>query len=1170
MSSVVRGNLASDPGSTGDGHRNPLLVEVPGGERLVVPLSNTSRVQDLHSEALRRAGRRGFTGTLSTTAIRTTGAQTAILDHEDFVSDVIEATQDNTFSLVEAPTIASPFSSVSSATYVPFDSATLADCRHTVFVRWITTTDAMSFGQLSMVPTDAEGFSSRTTLDTLRQQAVLRLCNEQRAGICIHSTAVRLWLKECELYAHGNLHTLSDFNLVGSMSKPLDVFVQLLGSRMPRTWNQLSDLGSRSPFDAWGVNVSRHGLSTFVSSLAILMREIERGAAELERVLDLVFRLTGFPPATIAFRQLYESGAGPHSYSVPALLLLMDVFGNLCSLGVPDWIAKTRKSKLEGSRQLLFWLGHASSIDHGRPRLTDTYEVQIRSVSRDMSRQDALDSAAFNNVELIEADGRTLAASLDTPNPDGVLARRITLALARSREVGVRYSLCFRPSTGEWQNMLDIPRFQPPAPGAFEFLVANTNSSPFKIKDPLTLRSCLNAELPILTLSPTGLVSLYNQRDRACADREFYTYNAIDKDVVMQGDNPGEFISQKLVPIIEQRKLEGTWILDAWAGWSERSEGHAPPDESIVFCVDRSGSMAGDVVHGWCPRRDTIAQSINRLGEVKMFFEQLSTRLFSYRLHTSVGLVTFNGSIDVSQRLSLVQADFCRSLYGIKSSGRTAIFDAIEKAKDMLLEQRQRFPNTKLRILVLTDGEDNESKVDKLSLANHLHDERIVLDAIVLGTSNTTDLFKFCRATGGYAFSPPTQQVFFQTFLLENVLDIRTRPGDVPRDRPDGDWGSFKPKKNDMKDCFSFPKIKEHANSRDYFVDLAQAHRFLRSLSRSASGAGSAAPSSNSSLSSWARVPGSLVGSVSSHTTGRSLLSGSIATSSGSTSRVLMLEVKAVIEDPHAYMDVYVSQRNMGFWKVVFQGPPGTPYEGGTFLLYVDIGHDYPRVPPDVRFITSILHPSISKHGRICHPIFDVEWNPCFTVRNILDQIYGLLMTLESDSAVDPLSTLHFYTDPAEGRRQVQEYIQRFAKQTREEHRHEILDDNASETSAMESCSTTFSTASSATITNNVSGVTIRADSNGPSPRASRPPPLLGPRGGGAGSVQGSVGLTVRNLLRHHGGSRDGSTGGGVDQSRPRSSGRRQEFFRRLSRLTRDEGRSASQSSPPSNPPQTS
>ena len=44
------------------------------------------------------------------------------------------------------------------------------------------------------------------------------------------------------------------------------------------------------------------------------------------------------------------------------------------------------------------------------------------------------------------------------------------------------------------------------------------------------------------------------------------------------------------------------------------------------------------------------------------------------------------------------------------------------------------------------------------------------------------------------------------------------------------------------------------------------------------------------------------------------------------------------------------------------QGAPGSAYANGTFLLYLDMPEEYPRVAPEARFITSIYHPNINMH----------------------------------------------------------------------------------------------------------------------------------------------------------------------------------------------------------------
>lgn len=43
-----------------------------------------------------------------------------------------------------------------------------------------------------------------------------------------------------------------------------------------------------------------------------------------------------------------------------------------------------------------------------------------------------------------------------------------------------------------------------------------------------------------------------------------------------------------------------------------------------------------------------------------------------------------------------------------------------------------------------------------------------------------------------------------------------------------------------------------------------------------------------------------------------------------------------------------------------FPGPPGTPYEGGTYNVDIKIPTDYPFRPPVMKFETRVWHPNVS------------------------------------------------------------------------------------------------------------------------------------------------------------------------------------------------------------------
>ena len=51
---------------------------------------------------------------------------------------------------------------------------------------------------------------------------------------------------------------------------------------------------------------------------------------------------------------------------------------------------------------------------------------------------------------------------------------------------------------------------------------------------------------------------------------------------------------------------------------------------------------------------------------------------------------------------------------------------------------------------------------------------------------------------------------------------------------------------------------------------------------------------------------------------------------------------------------------NLMHLKGSFKGPPGTPYEGGTYKIDIRIPGEYPFRPPQMKFDTKVWHPNVS------------------------------------------------------------------------------------------------------------------------------------------------------------------------------------------------------------------
>jgi Ca-activated chloride channel family protein len=146
------------------------------------------------------------------------------------------------------------------------------------------------------------------------------------------------------------------------------------------------------------------------------------------------------------------------------------------------------------------------------------------------------------------------------------------------------------------------------------------------------------------------------------------------------GFDPPEYTSEVAVP-------SGATLIRAQLLWKEKKEGGRPV--AAVFVTDVSGSMIG-----------TRIQSVQRA--------LLSAREF-IKPDASVGMVEFNDQ--VSLRLPIKpfdlnqQARFVAAIEDMEAAGGTAMYDGVLLGLSMLLDQRAVDPETRLLLIVLTDGE---------------------------------------------------------------------------------------------------------------------------------------------------------------------------------------------------------------------------------------------------------------------------------------------------------------------------------------------------------------------------------------------------------------------------------------------------------------------------------
>lgn len=414
-------------------------------------------------------------------------------------------------------------------------------------------------------------------------------------------------------------------------------------------------------------------------------------------------------------------------------------------------------------------------------------------------------------------------------------------------------------------------------------------------------------------------------------------------------------------------------------------------------------------------------------------FDAFINRLLAYSFQTHIGLVTFSTKASVSQDITNAIENFRHKLNPMAASGDTAIWDSIALAQDQLENYGEKFPEAKMRIICISDEEDNKSRQPLRDVARRLSHHGIVLDCFCLGDAQNDDLQTMSYLTGGYIFEPKTLEEAMAICELEPVLSVLKRPEVLELNTESGSGNesvhhfrkafqtnpsmyNFRMASDEREvkhvNRDSFPECKEHPGLSDPFVELGT---FAQSASR-------------------ARTDGKL------------------------RQNRIHTEIRKSGAQPHPDYDIYICEPNMGLWKVVMQGkpwrytaplnsrkltwhegPPESTYTGGNFLLYIEMGADYPMFAPTARFVTPIYHPNINRHGRICHSNLDRNWTVDTSNKDLIDTIHSLLLVPEFSDPINTVVTLNYHWDEVQFKEEAQKHIQKHASKSRAEWRTEIV-----------------------------------------------------------------------------------------------------------------------------------
>ena len=188
----------------------------------------------------------------------------------------------------------------------------------------------------------------------------------------------------------------------------------------------------------------------------------------------------------------------------------------------------------------------------------------------------------------------------------------------------------------------------------------------------------------------------------------------------------------------------GAELISALKVWKENKDGGKPVIS--VFIVDRSGSMDG-----------------SKLTRVK---EALKNSMQYVNENNYIGLLSYSSKDDITIDLPIGQFNakqqslFAGAVNDFKAAGSTATNNALCVALDMALKQGASVPDAKIRILVLSDGVQNDglSLNDVKGLVNGL-----AIPVYGIGFEATlTDLQQLADINEGYCINADSEDVVYK------------------------------------------------------------------------------------------------------------------------------------------------------------------------------------------------------------------------------------------------------------------------------------------------------------------------------------------------------------------------------------------------------------------------
>jgi ubiquitin-conjugating enzyme E2 D/E len=388
--------------------------------------------------------------------------------------------------------------------------------------------------------------------------------------------------------------------------------------------------------------------------------------------------------------------------------------------------------------------------------------------------------------------------------------------------------------------------------------------------------------------------------------------------------------------------------------------------ECVVVCIDVSGSMQTPFEQDTGAEFGYDARTVDRtrLEAVKQCFYGFRDQTQAHEDKHLLGLVSFSNDVTIHANPTDNFDVFEDVIDDMRTSGSTAIYEAIAVACSQVLRPAAtKHPAANLRVVVLSDGQNNCHTITADGALKALASVGAVCDCMIIGGSSSSadgGLRRLVAASEGKCIDIRGLAGAFEALESKAMISLNSR-------------------------CTGEPDFNREAliarMAKLSSVDAVDAAPMQRGPVLALRKPVAAGPS----------VPLGVA------------LEAPKAALSSSNKRILkeLREIDAVKLEhfrvcPRLNSDGSLSNT----LSIIFLGRrEHVAYGGRAFLLNVEMPSEYPFRPPRLSFVTPIHHYAISTDGTICLPTLHDQWSPALSLKKIL---LDLDVLLHDSSSTDP------------------------------------------------------------------------------------------------------------------------------------------------------------------------